>query len=78
MCLVSIYVEDVSVTTIDGVVVLTDSPFDSSGYVWYASIIATTSQNGACPYSVGSSGVLDSLIHGAPVISISISKQAAT
>ena len=70
-----VYVEDVSVTTTDGVVVLTTSPFDSSGYVWYASIAATTSQNGACPYSVGSSGVLDSLIRGAPVISISISRQ---
>ena len=71
-----VYVEDVSVTT-DGVVVLTNSPFNSSGYVWYASITPTTSQDGGCPYSAGSSGVLSSHICGAPVISISISKQAA-
>ena len=40
--------------------------------VWYGSIDATarTSQSGSCPYTVGSSGVLKSLTHGAPVISI--------
>ena len=70
-----VYVEDAEVAT-DGVVVLTDSPFGRSGYVWYASITATTSQSysGDCPYSVGNGGVLNSVVRGAPVISISISK----
>ena len=60
----------------DGVVILTtsgDTSTFTSESVWYASIAPTmaTSQNGDCPYSVGSSGVLNTLINGAPVISIS-------
>ena len=60
----------------DGVVILTS--FDgtttfTSELVWYASIAPTmaTSQNGDCPYSVGSNGVLDTSTRAAPVISIS-------
>ena len=70
-----VYVKRASIST-DGVVILTHSPFDSSGYVWYANIAATTSQsdNGDCPYSVGNGGVLNSVVQGAPVISISISQ----
>ena len=57
----------------DGVVVLDDDSFTSE-LVWYASIVPSmaTSQNGDCPYSVGSSGVLNTLTQAAPVISISI------
>ena len=57
-----------------GVVIL---PTLTSESVWFASIAVTakTSQNGDCPYSVGSSGVLNTLSRAAPVISISISKQ---
>ena len=63
------YVEGASAPT-DGVVILT-SP--SSELVWYASIAPTiaSSQNGDCPYSVGRSGILNTLIYGAPVISVS-------
>ena len=55
----------------DGVVVLDGGSFTSE-LVWYASIAPTmaTSQNGDCPYSVGSSGVLNTLTRAAPVISI--------
>ena len=44
----------------------------TSESVYFASIDATaqTSQSGSCPYSVGTNGVLNSLTHGAPVISI--------
>ena len=60
----------------DGVVILTtsgDTSTFTSESVWYASIAPTlaSSQNGDCPYSVGSSGALNTLINGAPVISIS-------
>ena len=76
-----VYVESVSETT-DGIVVLTRSTFTSdlvwsaSDLVWYASITPsmTNSRNGACPYSAGSSGVLNSFLQGAPVISISTGK----
>ena len=59
----------------DGVVVLTRPSSFTSELVWYASIAPTmaTSQNGDCPYSVGSNGVLNTLTRAAPVISISIS-----
>ena len=64
----------------DGVVILTSYSDDdgritsfTSELVWHASIAPSmaTSQNGDCPYSVGSSGVLNTLIRAAPVISIS-------
>ena len=57
----------------DGVVVLTEPSSFTSELVWYASIAPTmaTSQNGDCPYSVGSSGVLNILTEAAPVITIS-------
>ena len=60
----------------DGVVILIslDGTITfTSELVWYASIAPTmaTSQNGDCPYSVGSNGVLDTLTRAAPVISIS-------
>ena len=63
----------------EGVVILTsiaisdeDTSFTSE-LVWYASIAPAmaTSQNGDCPYSVGSNGVLNTLTRAAPVISIS-------
>ena len=59
----------------DGVVVLTRPSSFTSELVWYASIAPTmaTSQNGDCPYSVGSNGVLNTLTRAAPVISISTS-----
>ena len=59
----------------DGVVILNSDVDESftSELVWYASIAPTmaTSQNGDCPYSVGSRGVLNTLTQAAPVISIS-------
>ena len=60
----------------DGVVILTSPSSFTSELVWYASIAPTmaTSQNGDCPYSVGSNGVLDTSTRAAPVISVSISK----
>ena len=59
----------------DGVVLLTSSSFTRE-LVWYGSIAPTmaTSQNGGCPYSVGSSGLLNTLIRAAPVVSIATSK----
>ena len=70
-----VYVEEARLDY-DGVVILTS--FDgtttfTSESVWYASIAPTmtTSQNGDCPYSVGSNGVLDTSTRAAPVISIS-------
>ena len=55
-----------------GVVVLTSPSSFTSEIVWYASIAPSmaTSQNGDCPYSVGSSGVLNRLTQAAPVISV--------
>ena len=59
----------------NGVVVLTSPSSFTSELVWYASIAPTviTSQNGDYPYSVGSNGVLNTVIRAAPVISISTS-----
>lgn len=54
---------------------LTTSEF-ASETVWYASIgegIAT-SINVDCPYSVGTSGVLNSSVKAAPVLSIAVGK----
>ena len=66
-----IYVEEISNPN-NGVAILSNF---TSELVWYASIAPTmaTSQNGDCPYSVGSSGVLNTVMNGAPVISISTS-----
>ena len=60
----------------NGVVVLTNPSSFTNELVWYASIAPTmaTSQNGDCPYSVRSSGVLNTLIRAAPVISIATGK----
>ena len=57
----------------NGVVVLNRSTDFTSELVWYASIAPTmaTSQNGDCPYSVGSNGVLSISTQATPVISIS-------
>ena len=66
-----VYVEEAKDAD-DGVVILTRGSFTSE-LVWYASIAPTmaTSQNGDCPYSVGSNGgVLNTLTLAAPVISI--------
>ena len=65
-----VYVEQASLAA-DGVVALTSSSYVNER-VWYASIAPTmaTSQNGDCPYSVGSNGVLNTLTEVAPVISI--------
>jgi hypothetical protein len=69
------YVEEASEAT-DGVVVLTRPSSFASELVWYASIEEdmATSQNGDCPYSVGSNGVLNTPTRAAPVISISTSR----
>ena len=75
---IGIYVEEARIDTY-GVVILPSSSGDrritsfTGELVWYASIAPTmaTSQNGDCPYSVGSSGVLNTLTRAAPVISIS-------
>ncbi|MCG8621930.1 MAG: hypothetical protein MJE68_08055, partial [Proteobacteria bacterium] len=59
----------------NGIVILTTSDDTStftSEFVWYAIPSMTTSQNGDCPYSVGSNGVLGTSTRAAPVISISI------
>ena len=57
-----------------GVVILTtsgDTSTFTSESVWYAIPSVTASQNGDCPYSVGSNGILNTLTRAAPVISIS-------
>ena len=72
------YVEDAKSINFStpGVVLRTSPSYLTSEIVWFASLNhdATTSQNGGCPYSVGSDGVLNTLTQAAPVISISISK----
>ena len=57
------YVEEARRAT-DGVVVFTEPSSFTSELVWYASIAPTmaTSQNGDCPYSVGSNGALNTII----------------
>ena len=73
------YVEDITSSLYynPGVIILISPSWFTSESLWFARIAGTTktSQNGDCPYSVGSSGVLNTLTQGAPVISISISKQ---
>ena len=69
------YVEDARDAG-DGVVILDGSGFTRE-LVWFASIAPNmaASQNGDCPYSVGSNGgVLNTLTRAAPVISISTGK----
>ena len=58
----------------DNGVVLLNNGSHTSELVWYASVDVTaqTSQSGSCPYPVGTTGVLDSSTHAAPVISISV------
>ena len=72
------YVEEAikSVHNTPGVVLRASPSRLTSELVWFASINhgSATSQNGNCPYLVGSNGVLDTLTRAAPVISISISK----
>ena len=60
----------------NGLVLQTSPSRFTSELMWYASVAPTlaTSQNGDCPYSVGSSGVLNILTRAAPVISITASK----
>ena len=72
---VGFYIEEARDNNFDGVVLLDRENFTSE-LVWYASIAPTmaTSQNGDCPYSVGSSGVLDTSVRAAPVISVNIGK----
>ena len=60
------YVEDANKDG-NGVAVLTKSSYTSE-LVWYAS---ATSQNVGCPISVGSDGNLNTMLTGAPIISIS-------
>ena len=57
----------------NGVVLLTGSNYTSES-VWHARIdlTAQTSEYGNCSYPVGTAGVLNTLTHAAPVISISI------
>ena len=57
----------------NGVMVLNNGSHTSE-LVWFASIDVTaqTSQSGSCPYPVGTTGVLNSSTHAAPVISVSV------
>ena len=68
------YVEEARESS-GGVVILTSPSSFTSELVWYASIgpAMATSQNRDCPYSVGSNGVLNTVTHAAPVISIETS-----
>ena len=73
------YVREAADKDDPGVVILTsydDTISFTSELVWYASIAPTiaTSHNGDCPYSVGSSGVLNTSTRAAPVISIATGK----
>ena len=69
------YVEEAN-SSHHGVVLRISPSLLTNEIVWHASIAPTmaTSQNGDCPYSVGSDGVLDTSTRAAPVISVSISK----
>ncbi len=53
----------------NGVVVLNNGSHTSE-LVWHGRITARTSQSGSCPYPIGTSGVLSTPTHAAPVISI--------
>ena len=54
----------------NGVVVLNDSSHTSE-LVWHGRITSLTSRSGGCSYCVGTSGLLNTSTHAAPVISIS-------
>ena len=54
----------------NGVVVLNDSSH-ASELVWHGSITSLTSLSASCPYPIGTSGLLNTSTHAAPVISIS-------
>ena len=62
-----VYVEEARDGNNRGVVVLTDSSFTNE-IVWQASVASQDVPG--CPVSVGSSGDLNTMIRGAPVISI--------
>ena len=68
------YVESEGRFNQDNGVVLLNNGSHTSELVWFARINATaqTSESGSCPYPVGAIGVLNSLTHAAPVISVSI------
>ena len=58
----------------NGVVLLNNSKHTSE-LVWFAKIARTTSQtsqSGSCPYPVGTTGILNTSTHAAPVISIAV------
>ena len=54
----------------NGVIVLNNGSHTSE-LVWHGRITSLTSQSGGCPYRVGTSGLLSTSTHAAPVISIS-------
>ena len=54
----------------NGVVALNESSHMNE-LVWHGRITSLTSRSGSCPYPVGTSGVLSTSTHAAPVISIS-------
>ena len=56
-----------------GVNVVTTASYTSET-VWYASVASLNSLG--CPISAGSSGVLNTSLHGAPVVSIKTGKQS--
>ena len=69
-----VYVEEARDDNNKGVVVLTSPSSFTSELVWYASIaptIATSQIIAGCPISVGSGGDLNTMLRGAPVISLS-------
>ena len=55
----------------NGVVVLNNGSHTSE-LVWHGRITSLTSRSGSCPYPVGTSGLLSTPTHAAPVISISV------
>ena len=65
------YVENARDDDNKGVVVLTTTSYTNE-LVWYAS--ATSQTVAGCPISVGNSGDLNTMLQGAPVISVSTSK----
>ena len=66
------YVEEAKDDNSKGVAVLTTDSYTRES-VWYAS--ATSQTVAGCPISVGSAGDLNTMLQGAPVISIATGKQ---
>ena len=65
-----LYVEE-GLRNSDGVVILNSDSYDNER-VWLASINpSSTYPSGNCPYTVGNAGELNTLVTGAPVLSIS-------